>query len=80
MDEHRFTVLGGEAETIANRLEEAYADDLSLEAALTVAAKALAGPDRQLEAGELEVAVLARGSGRRAFRRLDDEQVSQSLG
>jgi proteasome alpha subunit len=79
MDEHRFTVLGGEAEAIANRLEESFAEGLTLEAALSVAAKALAGPDRQLEAGELEVAVLARGNERRAFRRIDEEQVAEIL-
>ena len=75
MDEHRYTVLGGEAEAISNRLEEAYADELSLEAALRMAVAALAGPDRQLVAGELEVAILARESERRAFRRLDDDEV-----
>jgi proteasome alpha subunit len=80
MDEHRYTVLGGEAEAISNRLEEAYADELSLEAALRMAVAALAGPDRQLVAGELEVAILARESERRAFRRLDDDEVTRLLG
>jgi proteasome alpha subunit len=80
MDEHRYTVLGGEAEAISNRLEEAYTDELSLDAALRMAVAALAGPDRQLVADELEVAILARESERRAFRRLDDDEVGRSLG
>jgi proteasome alpha subunit len=79
IDEHHFSVLGGEAEAITNRLEESYADDLSLDDALVVAAKALAGPDRQLEAAELEVAVLARERSRRAFRRIEDDEVTRIL-
>jgi len=79
MDEHNFTVLGGEADTIANRLEASFSDDLTLGAALRTAAAALAGPDRQLEAKELEVAVLSRTNGRRAFRRLEDAQVTELL-
>jgi proteasome alpha subunit len=79
MDEHRFTVLGGEADAIANRLEESFADGLSLDDALKVAAGALGGPDRQLKAAELEVAVLARSNGRRAFRRVDDGEVDRIL-
>jgi len=39
---------------------------------------ALAG-DRQLAVGELEVAQLARGNGRRCFRRLDDTAVAEIL-
>jgi proteasome alpha subunit len=75
MDEQRYTVLGGEAEAIGNRLEAAYTDELTLGAAMKIAVAALAGPDRQLEAEELEVAILARESERRAFRRLDDDEV-----
>jgi proteasome alpha subunit len=80
IDEHHFSVLGGEAEAITSRLEESYAEDLSLDDALVVAAKGLAGPDRQLEAAELEVAVLARESSRRAFRRIEDDEVTRILG
>ena len=44
--------------------------------ALQVAAAALAGPDRTLAAADLEVAVLARTNGRRAFRRIDDDETA----
>jgi hypothetical protein len=40
---------------------------------------ALTGPDRTVEAADLEVAVLARSDGRRAFRRLADDEVATLL-
>ena len=79
MDEDAFTVLGGEAEAINTRLEEAWADDFELAGALTAAVTALAGPDRTLEPGDLEAAVLERTDARRAFRRLDDDEVAALL-
>ena len=79
VDEDRFSVLGGEAEAIAGRLKEAFEEGWSLEAALRAAAKALSGPERSPVAADLEVAVLSRANGRRAFQRLDDERVSEAL-
>jgi proteasome alpha subunit len=80
VDETDFTVLGGgEAEAISERLTAAYQPDLPLPQALSAAVAALAGPERTLAAAELEVAVLARGAGRRAFRRLTDEEVDGAL-
>jgi proteasome alpha subunit len=79
-DEHTFTVLGGEADAIAERLEQTYRESLPLDEALRVAVQALAGDSRQLAASDLEVAVLARGNGRRAFRRLSDDDVTAALG
>jgi proteasome alpha subunit len=76
MDEDRFSVLGGEAEAIAERLEAAYQPDLDLAGAVGVAVGALAGPDRGLTADDLEIAVLERTAARRAFRRLTDEEVA----
>jgi proteasome alpha subunit len=79
VDEDRYSVLGGEADVIATRLTEEYATDWSLEEAIRRAARALAGPDRQPVASDLEVAILARSDGRRAFRRLADEEVAAAL-
>ena len=79
MDEDRFSVLGGEAETLADRLEAGYEPGLDLAAALTLAVGALAGPDRTLGADALEVAVLERTAARRAFRRLSDDEVAGLL-
>lgn len=75
MDEDRFTVLGGDADAISNRLEEAWAPELDLRAVLAVAVAALAGPDRSLDASDLEVAVLDRGADRRAFRRIERTEL-----
>ena len=79
MDEAQFTVLGGEAEVIAGRLADAWNPDVDLAAALSAAVDALAGPDRVLTPGELEVAVLERADRRRAFRRIDDEELAALL-
>ena len=79
VDEEGCAVLGGEADTIGDRLNESYEADRALEPALRAAVAALAGPDRTLAAAELEVAVLARGDGRRAFRRLSDADVEAAL-
>jgi len=78
-DEDRYAVLGGETETIAERLEEAWTEGWALSSALQSAVAALAGPDRTLAATDLEVAVLAQGNGRRAFRRLAGEELADLL-
>ena len=80
MDEERFTVLGGDSDAIAQRLDGDWTEDLALAAALQAAVSALAGPDRDLPPGELEVAVLTRADTGRAFRRLDDDEVTELLG
>jgi len=79
MDEQRFTVLGGDSDTIVGRLSERWAENLELAGAVSLAAHSLAGPERTLTADDLEVAVLSRSNGRRAFRRLDDDAVAVLL-
>src|SRR5918994_7020701 len=79
VDEDRYSVIGGDAEAIIQRLEEAYQPGLDLGGALNAAASALAGPERTLSAGELEVAVLSRANGRRAFRRIEDDELTATL-
>jgi proteasome alpha subunit len=78
-DEDRYAVLGGETEAIAQRLEEQWSDRWTLAEALRAAVGALAGPDRTLGPAELEVAVLAEDSGRRAFRRLMTAELETLL-
>jgi proteasome alpha subunit len=78
MDESDFTVLGGDAEAIAGRVRERFADGLQLGAAVAIATAALAG-ERTLVADDLEVAVLSRSNGRRCFRRLVDADVAAML-
>ncbi len=80
VDETRYSVLGGEAETIAARLEESYREAMTLAEALGAAIAALGGPDRQISGAELEVAVLARGNGRRKFARIEGDELAALLG
>lgn len=79
VDEDRFSVIGGDAEAIGTRLEAAFQPGLDLAGALNAAVSALAGPDRTLAPADLEVAVLARSQGRRAFRRIEDEELATLL-
>ena len=80
IDEDRFAVLGGDAETVAERVQEGLGELPDLGAALRMAAASLAGPDRTLSPADLEVALLDRTSARRCFRRLDDPEVAVLLG
>lgn len=81
LDERRFSVLGGDADAISGRLAPQLGDvPPALEAALKIGCAALSGPDRQLIADDLEVAVLRRNGTRRAFARLDDAEVGRLLG
>jgi proteasome alpha subunit len=79
-DEKNYSVLGGDADTIAQRLESTWRDGLTLAEVLQVAVRGLAGPDRTLSADDLEVGLLARSNGRRAFRRLTDAELADLLG
>ena len=77
MDERGWSVLGGDAESITERLRNSWkpADDLAT--AVKKCVSALSGPDRVLNAGDLEVAVLQRGEDRRCFQRFDDAEVAK---
>jgi proteasome alpha subunit len=85
MDEEGFTVLGGDAETISDRMRAAFSAGMDRDAALRAAVAALAGPDRTLTERELEVAVLDRRSGnggrerRRLFERIDGDALTALL-
>jgi proteasome alpha subunit len=78
-DKERFTVLGGEAEAISARIEEAFTLDWDLGAALRAGVAGLGGADRTIRAEDLEVGVLSHGNGRRAFRRVTAEELAELL-
>ena len=78
-DERRYTVLGGDAEAIGARMKESFVEDQTLAAAVQGATAALSGGDRSLAATDLEVAVLSRANGRRAFRRVEDDELMALL-
>ncbi len=70
VDESRFSVLGGDSESISERFGAEFQLDWSLEEAVKAAVRALAGPERRLGPGDLEVAILSKKNGRRTFDRL----------
>jgi proteasome alpha subunit len=70
VDERDYAAIGGDAEAINARLEEAWTDGLERSAAIALGRTALAGPDREIPDDDLEVADLARTNGRRCFHRL----------
>ena len=78
-DENLYSVLGGEAETISERLAGLFESDLSTAAALRCAVDALTGPERTFGPDDLEVATLDRRLGRRCFRRLEMAEIEELL-
>ncbi|MEM7337541.1 MAG: proteasome subunit alpha [Actinomycetota bacterium] len=79
-DEQRFAVLGGEADAIRERLSSTFVENQDEAGALRIAVAALAGDDRTLDSGELEVAVLERLGDGRCFRRLENGEIGSLLG
>ena len=78
-DESTYMVIGGEAESISDRLADLYEPEMSAEAALRCTVKALSGPNRELQPSALEAALLARSKGRRNFQRLAEEEIGAIL-
>ena len=75
MDEEGSTVLGGQAEEIAQAMESRFSTDMDSAAAIRLGASVLAGPDTVLSADQLEVALLDRTRERRAFRRVNGGEL-----
>jgi proteasome alpha subunit len=89
-DEHQFVVMGGQADKVASAIDEGWRSSLSFADALRLALSALVpatDSDAQptaVPATAVEVAVLDRQSessrgSRRAFRRLDDAEITALL-
>lgn len=80
MDEERFTVLGGQADSISDVLGGAYEEGLDARAAIRLGARALA-PDggESLPEQQLEVALLERSRPGRAFRRVKGPDLVELL-
>lgn len=78
-DEDGFAVLGGEAESIRERLRASYNDSLDAPGALKAAVAALAGDERTLTPEELEVGILERADRGRCFRRLENSEIADLL-
>jgi len=79
LDEKRYCVLGGDAESINTRLASETSEICDLEKTVCAAMRALSGTDRTLRAEDVEVALLRRNGERRAFSRLGLEEVQLIL-
>ena len=75
VDERDYAAIGGDAEAIRSRLAEGWSEGLDLAAAGQLGLSVLAGDDREISPGDLEVAELSRGNGRRCFQRVDAATV-----
>ena len=90
VDRKGWLAMGAQADAINDSLKSAYTAGWDLDAALRAAVTSLrraagvpAKPNGAQPDGDrsrLEVAVLARGVGRRAFRRLSEDDVAARLG
>ena len=83
-DEHGFVAMGGQAEQVAGVLKERFAAGLPIAGALGTAIAALSsqgnGERGEINATQLEVAVLARGRAHRSFRRVRGARLEELLG
>jgi proteasome alpha subunit len=80
MDEEGFTVLGGQADTVAESLTSRFESSLDHGGAVRLGASVLSGADRPpLAAAQLEVAVLDRAPTGRAFRRVKGADLETIL-
>jgi proteasome alpha subunit len=80
LDEKGFCVLGGDSESVLERLGGTFKSEMTLKDALKSAIAALSGADRKLSHEELEVAVLERNGRRRCFRRIEDSEIKSLVG
>ncbi|MFD6098974.1 proteasome subunit alpha [Nocardiopsis flavescens] len=82
VDEQGFVAVGGSSEQVSQALKDRFAADASLAAALDAATRALSrenGEERELEAANLEVAVLERSRDHRKFRRIQGPRLVSLL-
>ncbi len=80
LDEHDYSVLGGDSEAVLTRLKAGYKSQMSIQEAIAIAISALSGAERKLSHDELEVALLERNGRRRCFRRVEDAEIKDLLG
>lgn len=74
-----FAVMGGDSDSLGERMQAAFVDGWELGPALKAVVVTLAGPDREIPVAELEVAVLDRSIPGRTFRRLPDREIASLL-
>jgi proteasome alpha subunit len=80
LDEHDFSVLGGDSQAVTDRLKISHVADTSLKIVLQNAIAALSGAETKLKYADLEIAVLERNGRRRCFRRIDESEIEAIIG
>jgi proteasome alpha subunit len=79
-DERGYVAIGGRSEELTGHLRDEYKDGLSLLESARLAIAALSKLEESpVGADNLEAAVLDRTRGRRKFRRLTDQELSEVL-
>jgi proteasome alpha subunit len=77
-EEKGYAGIGGQAEELKLFLQDKFVADLSLEAAIEIASRALeAAASQKVRAANLEVAVLERARSGRTFRRIPTGEVGR---
>ena len=79
VDERNFAAIGGDAEAIRERLQEQWSDSMDLATAVRTGVAVLSGTEREIPPGDLEVAALSRGNGRRCFHRVLGPEIEALL-
>lgn len=79
VDERDYAAIGGDAEAIRLRLADSWTDSLDLSSAIKIGIAAIAGPDREIPASDIEAAELSRGNGRRCFTRVDGPLLDAAI-
>jgi len=80
-DQSGYVGMGGRSDDLNTRLRDAYRPDLPAEEAARIAVRTLSeAEERPIEVGNLEAAVLDRTRGRRKFRRLSDQELTEVIG
>ena len=79
IDEKPFIVIGGDTDTIRNKVVSAFKTDLSLKEVCNLARTALSTDERKLQASDLEVTLLQRNGSRRCFKRLAEDSLATLL-
>jgi proteasome alpha subunit len=79
LDERNFIVIGGDPESISQKIAQSFVASQSLQACISLARAALSPAEKPLSASDLEVAVLQRNGNRRCFKRITEAQLTNLL-
>ena len=78
-DIERFGAIGGDDEQLIAKLEDGFAADMDLDAALQLGCETIESlAANSIDDADWEAAVLDRGNGRRKFRRLDEAAIKSA--